>query len=217
MKSRRCAGCSVSSVRPLGALARAAREAEPAGSLDGQWFCPACSAPSNEVEPEPARTVTQSAPGARPQRSNLRVLLVDDEDMVRRCTARSLKGFELVTASSGVEALAILSEDLDFDAVLSDVMMPRMTGPELFERCSEQYPQLAQRFVFASGDPERARPLLLRAVERAGVEYLPTLLAKPGSREALQLALFAAAAHAAPRSGTWAVAEPVHGVKKYRG
>jgi len=137
--------------------------------------------------------------------------------MVRRCTARSLADFEIVTANSGAEALSILSEDQDFDAVLSDVMMPRMTGPQLFEQCYDRYPLLAQRFVFASGNPESAREQLLAAVERLGADQAPILLAKPSSREALMLALFAAAAHTAPRSGTWSIAHTATEVTKYRG
>jgi len=121
------------------------------GSSESEWFCAACAEPSNELGAESAKSVSRSPlPSVRAgRRDHLRVLLVDDQDMVRRSTARSLAGFELVTASSGAEALAILSKDLDFDAVLSDVMMPLMTGPDLFERCCAQYPQLAQRFVFA--------------------------------------------------------------------
>jgi CheY-like chemotaxis protein len=212
MESRRCAGCHVSSALSPSSLAQRPREQEP-------WFCPSCAQPSKELGAGSAKSVSRGPlPSVRAGRRNhLRVLLVDDQDMVRRSTARSLAGFELVTASSGAEALAILSEDLDFDAVLSDVMMPRMTGPELFERCCAEYPQLAQRFVFASGDLDSARPQLQRAIERAGIDFTPCLLAKPSTRAELQLALFAAAAQAAPRSGTWSIAEPVLEVKKYRG
>ncbi|MEI9941520.1 MAG: response regulator [Pseudomonadota bacterium] len=155
-------------------------------------------------------------PRKRP-RGFLRVLLVDDEDMLRRCTARTLTDFEVVSAGSGAEALAILARDSDFDAVLSDVMMPRMSGPELFARCYHDYPRLAQRFVFASGNPEGARSELQRVVEDLGAPQ-PILLAKPCPREGLLLALFAASAHAEPLSGTFSVAEgaPVE-VIKYRG
>jgi len=158
------------------------------------------------TKPELADPVTHDQTNVRRRRDALRVLLVDDEDMVRRCTARSLSGFEIVCASSGDEALAILSNDTDFDAVLSDVMMPLMSGPEMFEHCYELYPRLAQRFVFASGDPDGARPLLLSAVARVGAEQTPALLTKPSATEALKLALVAAAAHEEPRSGTWAIA-----------
>lgn len=146
------------------------------------------------------------------------MLLVDDEEIVRRCTARTLADLEVVNAASGAEALKFLANDSDFDAVLSDVMMPSMSGPELFARCSELYPLLARRFVFASGNPEYARVELQRVVQRIGADHAPVLLSKPSPREALLLALFAAAAQTAPRSGTYSAVESVaREVTKYRG
>jgi CheY-like chemotaxis protein len=148
----------------------------------------------------------------------LRVLLVDDEEMLRRCTVRMLGDFEVVCAASALEALRILREDREFDAVLSDVMMPGMSGPELYSVCYRNFPWLAQRFVFASGNAEAARGLLLSAVRTVGAERVPILLAKPTSRESLMLALFAAAAQSQPRSGTYSAAEPLGAeVTKYRG
>lgn len=225
MKSRRCAQCNVSSARFAWGFALLARDgwavagADSAGSLGDDWLCPACSKRARSAQPGLAKSASAEPPASRRSRprNRLRVLLVDDEDMVRRCTARSLADFEIVSASSGAEALEILSTDGDFDAVLSDVMMPRMSGPQLFERCYDAYPSLAQRFVFASGNPESARAELLQVVDRVGAEQPPILLAKPSTREALMLALFAAAAHTAPRSGTWSIAEPAAEVTKYRG
>jgi CheY-like chemotaxis protein len=224
MKTRRCAKCNVTSACPALSLAVASDGAPGAAAqaealLDGVYFaCPSCAAPSNEVGLELTKTASaEPSIDVRSWRRNLRVLLVDDEHVVRRSTARCLAGFDIVTASSGAEALAILSNDRDFDAVLSDVMMPGMSGPELFERCCEQYSDLARRFVFASGDPGSARPHLLRAVERAGAEHVPVLLPKPSSREALLGALFAVSAPDSPRSGTWLIAEPLAKVKRYRG
>jgi len=147
----------------------------------------------------------------------LRILLVDDEDSLRRCTERTLADFEVVCANSGAEALAILAKDGDFDAILSDVLMPRMSGYELFARCYREYPRIAQRFVFASGSPESARVELQRVVDELGAPH-PILIAKPCPREGLLLALFAAAAHVEPVSGTYSIVEgePVE-VAKYRG
>ena len=163
--------------------------------------------------PAPAASSRRSRP-----RGGLRVLLVDDEDMVRRCTARALSDFEVVSVASGAEALELLAKDNDFDAVLSDVMMPRMTGPQLYARCHQSHPALAQRFVFASGNPEAARTELMQVLAKTGGEHAPILLAKPSPREALRLALYAAAAHIEPRSGAYAVADTVvTGVKNYRG
>lgn len=143
--------------------------------------------------------------------------MIDDEDMLRRCTTRILADFEVVCATSGAEALAILTEDSDFDAILSDVMMPGMSGPELFALCHRQFPHVAHRFVFASGNPESARWELQRVVEELGAPQ-PILLAKPCPREGLLLALFAAAAHDEPRSGTFSVVDgALFEAIKYRG
>jgi len=61
-----------------------------------------------------------------------RVLLVDDEEAVRRASARvrSAEGFEVVQAGDGREALGHLERG-QFDVVVSDVMMPNMSGLEL--------------------------------------------------------------------------------------
>jgi CheY-like chemotaxis protein len=165
-----------------------------------------------------AKPATPPAPRPRSRaRGFLRILLVDDEDMLRRCVARALSDFEVISVNSGAEALATLAHDSDFDAVLSDVMMPRMSGPELFAHCQRDYPRLAQRFVFTSGNPESARSELSRVVDELGAPP-PILLSKPTTREGLLLALFAAAAHAEPVSGTFSIAEgvPVE-VIKHRG
>ena len=227
MKSCRCAQCNVSSARYAWGFALLARDgwavstdSEPLAALDGAWLCPACCERKREAPPVSARPTAAKAvvrERSRP-RGKLRVLLVDDEEIVRRCTARTLSDFEVVSVSGGAEALKLLQIDSDFDAVLSDVMMPQMSGPELYVHCYERYPLLAQRFVFASGNPESARTELRRAVQRVGADTAPILLAKPSSRDALLLALFAAAAQNAPRSGTYSIAEPtVLEVTKYRG
>jgi CheY-like chemotaxis protein len=65
-----------------------------------------------------------------------RVLIVDDEADIREVAALSLEmtaGWEVRTASSGAEALAVAAADAP-DAILLDVMMPDMDGPTTFER-----------------------------------------------------------------------------------
>lgn len=227
MKSCRCAQCNVSSARYAWGFALLARdgwavsaESAPSAALDGAWLCPACCQRKRDVAPASARPAAAKAIArerARP-RGKLRVLLVDDEEIVRRCTARTLSDFDVVSVDGGAKALELLRQDSDFDAVLSDVMMPRMSGPELYAHCYESYPLLAQRFVFASGNPESARTELRRVVQRVGASCAPILLAKPSSRDALLLALFAAAAQSVPRSGIYSAVDPTaFEVAKYRG
>ncbi len=233
MKSCRCVQCNVSSARYAWGFALLARDGwsvsdlpdssstntENADTPGGGWVCPACRARNSAKQPGLAKPTTPAPSSRRSRpRSALRILLVDDEDMVRRCTARSLSDFDVVAVASGAEALALLANDCDFDVVLSDVMMPDMSGPQMFVRCCQIYPQLAQRFVFASGNPESARTELLKAVSAVGSELAPILLAKPSPREALLLAVYAAAAHGEPRSGTYSVAGAVlTEVRNYRG
>ncbi|MCT3006872.1 DNA-binding response regulator, partial [Propionibacterium freudenreichii] len=62
----------------------------------------------------------------------MQILVVDDDQAVRDSLARSLhySGYEVETAEDGLEALAKLSTNLHPDAVVMDVMMPRLDGLE---------------------------------------------------------------------------------------
>ncbi len=78
--------------------------------------------PSAFARPSPPRA-TRSA----------RILVVEDDPRVARATLGGLEelGHHSVAAGSGSEALALLDENRDFDLVITDVMMPEMTGTEL--------------------------------------------------------------------------------------
>ncbi len=80
------------------------------------------------------------------------VLLVEDEDAVRMGGIRALqmRGYRVLEAASGVEALAILEEnDGDVDIIVSDVVMPEMDGPTLLKEVRKNYPNI--KFLFVSG------------------------------------------------------------------
>lgn len=73
-----------------------------------------------------------------------KVLIVDDEDDIREVAALSLEsvaGWQVVTASSGAEAIRRAQEEKP-DAILLDVMMPVMDGPTTF-RQMQANPELA--------------------------------------------------------------------------
>ncbi len=65
-----------------------------------------------------------------------RILIIDDEDDIREVAALSLEaiaGWEILTASSGKDGIAIASEPHTRpDAILMDVMMPEVDGPTTF-------------------------------------------------------------------------------------
>jgi len=89
------------------------------------------------------------APVSRPRR---RVLVIDDEPGLLQSIGRWLsETHDVVTAPSGQAALEILGGDARFDAVLADLMMPDVTGMDLYERVRDRHPGLEQRFVFMTG------------------------------------------------------------------
>ena len=79
------------------------------------------------------------------------ILLVEDEPAVRGLFALSLKkdGYQVLEASNGAEALAVVEQTGQVDLVVTDVVMPVMKGTELAARLREQHPHL--KFVFVSG------------------------------------------------------------------
>jgi CheY-like chemotaxis protein len=80
------------------------------------------------------------------------VLLVEDDAALRRATSRVLErfGYAVVTASDGMEALDYLrSAPALPDLVLSDVVMPRSSGPQLLEQMREA--GWRSRVLFTSG------------------------------------------------------------------
>jgi PAS domain S-box-containing protein len=80
------------------------------------------------------------------------VLLVEDEPQVRQVAERLLSraGFRIVSASTPEEALTLLQKpEFPYHVVLSDVVMPGMSGVELAARAREAVPDLP--FVFMSG------------------------------------------------------------------
>lgn len=80
------------------------------------------------------------------------VLLVEDEDAVRMGGVRALqmRGYTVLEAASGVEALSILEEKKGVvDIIVSDVVMPEMDGPTLLKEVRKKYPDI--KFLFVSG------------------------------------------------------------------
>jgi len=86
-----------------------------------------------------------------------RILLVDDDDMVRSSLARVLRGrFDVVVAENGAVALVIIEDSEKFDVILTDVEMPVMDGRVFVERLAEIDPALADRVLVMTGGPRDA-------------------------------------------------------------
>lgn len=96
-----------------------------------------------------------NAPSSGPQGKT--VLLVDDEPLVRKTLKRflELKGFLVLEADSGLEALEIAKECKDqIHLLLSDIMMPDMSGLSLARALQDLLPAL--KVLLISGFPANA-------------------------------------------------------------
>jgi CheY-like chemotaxis protein len=108
------------------------------------------------------------------------VLLVEDEDAVRRLASRVLtrSGYRVLEAASGEDAAGIAARhEGPIDLLMTDVVMPGMSGRELAEQLLPRHP--AMRLLYASGYTEDA-------IVRHGVSSLETaFLEKPFTPNAL--------------------------------
>jgi len=87
-----------------------------------------------EMNQNPAMELVQELPRKT-------ILIVDDEAIIRDLCARALKGYRVLEAAEGEEALLIFEQG-GIDVILTDVMMPGMGGIELLKRLKELEPTL---------------------------------------------------------------------------
>jgi CheY-like chemotaxis protein len=137
-------------------------------------------------------------PGALPGklengRSRVRVLVVDDEPFICSAIQRLLRRENAVTAvTSAREALGLVSAGQRFDVILSDLMMPEMSGEDLLTSLREVAPDQAARMVIMTGGAFTPRSEdFLRSLE---LPHLTKPLTLEGLRSAIRGALEAAAA-----------------------
>jgi signal transduction histidine kinase len=108
------------------------------------------------------------------------VLVVDDEDQIRRLMAQTLEaaGLTVLVAADGAEALHALERG-PVDLIVSDVAMPVMDGPTLYERVRSRIEWTSIPFVFLTASDE---PVRVRSAYASGVD---DYLVKPASGEDL--------------------------------
>jgi len=143
----------------------------PQGQLQGTRFRVRLPA---SIQP-PAQPLAVAAPPPVALRRG-RILVVDDDPGVRKAIHRALHAAQdVVEAASSRAALELIAAGPPFDLILCDLMMPDLTGMDLYEALSASHPEEAARIVFMSGGTftPRAAAFVARASDR--------ILAKPFS------------------------------------
>jgi CheY-like chemotaxis protein len=121
-----------------------------------------------------------SAPSSTPLQGSETILLVEDEAEVRAAVLESLemRGYTVLKARHGREALQICRRhEGQIHLLLTDVMMPQMTGPELAQRVAPLRP--AVKVLYMSGYTSDA------LAQRQMVDLGPAFLQKPFTPDAL--------------------------------
>jgi CheY-like chemotaxis protein len=113
---------------------------------------PACQEQTAVSDDAPVSTPAPSRISTRPLRAMPRVLVIDDEPMIRTLVTRVLAGNFQVTSADGVRAaLAELNGTQAFDVILCDLMMPGESGMDFFGVVRRLYPDLIARVAFITG------------------------------------------------------------------
>ena len=121
-------------------------------------------------------------PCTLPSSTVSRILVIDDEDAIRRVVRRllELEGHAITEAASGSEALQVLGQQ-SFDVILTDVYMPNLDGIELLRQI-QKTGQPMPAIVAMSGEFSPNRADMLRTMEALGAT---DTLAKPFTTEEL--------------------------------
>ena len=152
--------------------------------------------PAANSETVASRTRVVAPPPPSPERRH-RILLVDDEPLVLRSLKRILRPHTVVSARSGRGALEILEDTEPFDVILCDMMMPDLTGVDVYEALAADGRGFEERMVFLTGGaftkrteafleripnrrldkpvtPDRLRAAIDEVTERAAVTEAPS-------------------------------------------
>ena len=121
---------------------------EPGSGTTFKVYLPLVDAPAVDVR---RRLTTAMATGSET------VLVVEDEDAVRKLSERILRnaGYKVLAAASGGDALVLCEKQHEtIDLLLTDVVMPQMSGRELAERLTKLFPRL--KVLYMSGYTDNA-------------------------------------------------------------
>jgi CheY-like chemotaxis protein len=108
-----------------------------------------------DLKPQPKVTNAAAGAAAKPDETRSdrpRVLLVDDEPGIGLAITRMFRSeYAIEVRTTGKEGLEAIENGGSFDAILCDLMLPGLTGVDLYTATVMKHPELASRFVFISG------------------------------------------------------------------
>jgi two-component system NtrC family sensor kinase len=150
-------------------------------SVDGSGATFVCFLPlPDEMAQESTQRRREPLPTSPPPGPRSSVLMIDDDARVLRVTARILQEhFNVLVARDGREACELLESGSRADAVLLELALPEMDGPEFYRWALSNKPHLKDRIVFLTAAQERDE------YRRFLQEFSPPIIHKPPSRERL--------------------------------
>src|SRR5579859_2584484 len=98
------------------------------------------------------------------------ILVVDDDESLRRVIELMLQeaGYEVITASNGTEALAVIDEAMP-TLVITDLKMPGISGIDLLTKLRDGYPDITVIIITAFGTVSTA----VEAMKAGAYDYIP--------------------------------------------
>lgn len=144
----------------------------------------------NEAGVGPSADASQKDPGAEAVTSLGTVLVVDDEISVLQVASKVLRrgGYDVIEAPGGEEALRVAAEyPGKIDLLLTDVMMPGMSGRKLGEAFTELHPSTSVLFMSAYTQDE----IILQGVRVAEMNFISKPFTVSALREKVRMILLA--------------------------
>lgn len=92
-----------------------------------------------------------------PPSKRYRVLVADDEDLVRNVVRRCLRQHDVEDVETGVAVLVRLDGGAAYDAIFLDMQLGESSGIEVYHAICERHPSHSSRVVFMTGDPTNDR------------------------------------------------------------
>ncbi len=150
-------------VKQSGGFIFASNAKAPDGSIKGARFT--IYLPVHHVTEEELAKAEQEEE-ARNWSGGGRILLVEDEDMVRAVAERALtrQGYDVQTASDGDEGFDIVRDGGEFDLVVTDVVMPAMDGPAMAREIRKLKPRLPILFMSGYAEEQLRKDINIEAM-----------------------------------------------------